>query len=442
VRSEGSGSGWPRVAADALAVALAAAPVVWAFAAAGPPADSAGLLRFAGRLAGVAGLSWFLLAMLLSIRFAGLDGPLGGMLRVWRIHHRLGAASLLLLLAHPVLLALAAAADSPAAVLATLTPPWSFWPLWAGWAALILAMVFLAPSFAFFGSPDYQRWKALHALSAGAALLGIVHALALSRLLSPAQAVWLWGGLGAFAAFAFAWRKGLSRVLSRRPYRITANRRLARGVVELTLEPQGRPIAFEAGQFVYLTPLDPALAAGRGEEHPYSLSSAPRELPVLRIAIKDLGDASQALLDVAKGSLALIEGPYGRFLPPPGPEPALWIGGGIGLTPFVSAARALPPADGVVDVDLVYCANDASRAYFLDELNDVARNVPGFRVHPHFFEDEGRLASGFLSQRVPDLARRRAYICGPQPLIELARQLLHASGVPRRHITCEEFDLL
>jgi predicted ferric reductase len=209
--------------------------------------------------------------------------------------------------------------------------------------------------------------------------------------------------------------------------------------VEVSFE--GPPLRFRPGQFVYLTPLDPRLGAGRGEEHPYAIVSAAQETS-LRIAIKNLGDASAALLQVSVGSHALIEGPYGSFLPAHYDLPALWIGGGIGLTPFVSAARSFAAQGEPVDVQLIYCANDLSRAYFLEELEAITVEQPGFAVHAHFFAEQGPLSLEFLRARVPDFAARRAFVCGPAALLTLVRRRLREAGVPRSRISTEAFDLL
>ncbi|MBI3565828.1 MAG: ferric reductase-like transmembrane domain-containing protein, partial [Elusimicrobia bacterium] len=244
--------------------------------------DAAAALTTMGRATGVLGLLCFLAAAVPSARVPGTDRWFGGLTRLWRVHHLLGAASFLLVMAHPLLLAFAAMTVSRRAAAEALFPPGA--PLvWAGWAAFAAMAVFLAPTFHFFGPPPYQRWKSAHALSGAALVLALAHAVPLAR--SVPGGAWLAGGT--LAALSVVYRLFLARRLGCARYTVSAVESPGRGVVELSLTPSGRRVRFEAGQFVYLTPLDPGLSAGRGEEHPYTVSSAP-DGPVLRLAIKDL----------------------------------------------------------------------------------------------------------------------------------------------------------
>jgi predicted ferric reductase len=400
------------------------------------------LLQAAGRLSGILGLTALLLAAAVSVRIPGFDRWFGGLTRLWKRHHYLGLASFLLLMAHPLLLAFAALSVSPQAAVAVLFPPFSPPWTWVGWAALLAMMVFLAPSFAFFGPPDYQRWKGLHLLSGAAVLLGLVHAVPLGRAL-PAEWDWaVWGVLGLLAVGAFGYRKVLSRGLARRRYTVSAVSPLAEGVVELSLQPEDAPLAYRAGQFVYMAHREPAIAAGFDEEHPFTLSSAPQEAQ-LRIAIKALGDASGAMQSLAPGAPVWLEGPYGDFLSPKHEQSTqLWLGGGIGITPFIGKARALalqqpPPA---VDIHLFYCAHDMKRAYYLLELQRVAAEVAGFRVHAHLFAEHGPLSREFLQAHCPDWQEREVFLCGPPGMIAHMTKLLRNAGVRRLHT--EDFELL
>ncbi len=407
--------------------------------------DRAGLpamLDFLGRASGVIGLVTLLLATVLSARLPGLDRHFGGLTRLWSNHHRLGAISLLLLMAHPLLLAVATAEGYPAAAVEMLFPNLGNWALWSGWLALFLMMVFLAPSFRFFGKPDYARWKWLHRLAGPAVLLALLHSAQYGRTLPEPLQLMLWLLLGLLALAALIWHFGLSRRFGRRRYAVGRVIMIANNLVELVLEPIGRrKLEYRAGQFVYLTPYDKSLTAGHGEEHPYTLSSSPLE-DRLRIAIKDLGDASRAIQRIRPGSRVTIEGPYGDFFPDDAPLRQLWIAGGVGLTPFLGRARHLHRLGNPVDVHLIYCVQDEARARFLDELKQISEELEGFRVTPHLFYRQGPLDRDFLDRHCPDLNQRAVFICGPGPLNQLARKLALSAGVRRQDIHTEDFELV
>lgn len=407
-----------------------------------PPVGLAAILEAAGRATGIIGLAMLLLAAALSARVPGLDRWFGGLTRLWKTHHRLGAISLMLLLAHPLMLSLAQAEAGLASSVDLLFPPAGNWRIWSGWAALLLMMFFLAPSFAFFGRPEYRRWKLLHRLAGPAVMLALLHAWQFGRTLPGSADRWLWLVLAVLALGAVAWRFVFSRRIGRLHYRVARVIAVANNLVELVLEPAGRRrLGYEAGQFVYLTPYDRTLAAGHGEEHPYTLSSSPDE-DVLRIAIKDLGDASRAIQAIRPGSRVAIEGPYGYFFRDTEPDRQLWIAGGIGITPFLAKARDLRRCGRPVDVRLVYCVQDEARARFLDELKSISAHLEGFEVHTHFFYRQGPLNRDFLDEHVPGLADRVAFVCGPPGLNQLAKRLLVSAGIGRKDIHTEEFKLL
>lgn len=430
--------------ANATVWALAAAPTILMLPGLreGDFSDCGAILNLLGRLTGVAGLSCLMVAAILSCRVPGADRPFGGLTKLWKTHHRLGAAAFLLLLAHPPLLALSSAVVSLPAAAQVLVPDSPDWGTTLGWISLLAMMVFLAPSFAFFGEPEYQRWRWLHRLSAVAVIAAVAHAWWFSRTIPIYASTAIWLLLSAAALASVAWRLVFARRSGRLRYVVEEVVARANNVAELTLRPAGRHLAYEAGQFIYLTPHDESLSAGRGEEHPYTLTSAPGE-PALRVAIKDLGDATHAIQSVTPGSEADVEGPYGDFFPrgkPSGPE--LWIAGGIGIAPFLGRLRDLAARGAPLDAHLVYCVQDPARAHFIDELEQLAPRVPGMRLTQHYFYRYGPLDAKFLAANCEDYARRRAYVCGPDPLIESAKSLLAAAGVHRDHIVTEEFTLL
>jgi len=401
------------------------------------------LLNMLGRLTGVLGLALLLLAAALSARVPGFDQYFGGLTKLWNTHHLLGAASLMLLLFHPVLLALAAAGYGQHLAVATLFPPLSDHATWIGWLALLLMMVFLAPSFSFFGDPKYERWKRVHSLAGLVVILALIHTFMFSRTMPAGLDIIIWSLFALLAVGAVAWRFVFSRRVGRLEHTVVSVDQVANNVVELTLEPRNRKLAYQAGNFVYMTPLDPELAAGRGEEHPYTLSSSPLE-PNPRVAIKDLGDASRAIQSIRVGTTVTLEGPYGRFFPTSekSDRPELWVAGGIGITPFLARMRHLKALDQGGDIHLIYAVQDEARALYAAELQQLAAGIPGFSLTFHYFYREGPISKAFLGHTCPDLQQRDVFICGPLPLNHLVQTHLRDMGVSINRIHTEEFELL
>lgn len=404
-----------------------------------PSYDPAALLYWLARATGALALTLILLAALLSIRIPGLDRGFGGLTRMWTIHHGLGWAGFVLVLVHVWLVAAGGLTTSTEAAIHRLFPPLDRTALWAGWAALLALVVFLAPTFKFFGEPGYARWKRLHLISAAALVLALLHAVPLAAV------AWPWWLLGALAMAAILWRKVLAPRLGSRPYRVEAVEALGPDLVELQLAPaDGTPLMHGPGQFVYLTPLDSTLASGAGEEHPYTLTSAPGAAH-LRIAIKALGDATRALQQVRPGTDMRVEGPYGDFLPRcPQSRPALWVGAGIGITPFVGAIRAMAEGGQRLhpSVQLIYAVNTRAEAHFADALERLVANLPNVSLAIHERNASGLVDAAWLQAQCPDLQQREVWICGPAPFDRHLRAILRAQGIPRRRIHSEAFHLL
>ncbi len=163
----------------------------------------------------------------------------------------------------------------------------------------------------------------------------------------------------------------------------------------------------------------------------------------MRITIKDLGDASHAIQKIQEGTEARVEGPYGAFFEPNNGEiNELWIAGGIGITPFLGRAREMRAQGSSINVCLLFCVQDEARALFLDEFSAIAAALPSFQFHMHYFYKEGPLSTGYISARCQDLSSHRVYICGPTPLLGLARKVVMHGGVSGKSIHTEEFNLL
>ena len=180
---------------------------------------------------------------------------------------------------------------------------------------------------------------------------------------------------------------------------------------EVVLEPLGAALEHKPSQFAFVE----VQGKGWSEPHPFTISSAPGE-DRLRFTMKVLGDWTRKVREeLQPGGEVIVRGPYGRFDTSKGGKKQIWLAGGIGLTPFLSAIRAMQPGDDR-QIHLVYAAREASDAIFLDELKDRAATLGNVTLVP-LFSDEGNFARvDIMKVKLPDpLNSYDYYLCGPPP---------------------------
>jgi predicted ferric reductase len=178
--------------------------------------------------------------------------------------------------------------------------------------------------------------------------------------------------------------------------------------------------------------------AGCREYHPFTISSVPGT-PQFRVLVKALGDCTTRMQHLHAGVIARVQGPYGAlFRAMDFTRPQLWLAGGIGITPFLPMAAALP-ADAA-GVDLYYFARDAGEAFGLDALRNAAANHPRLRVYARLANDDAQaMRAAVLASSAP-LGAREVYLCGPPGMVQSALAWLAAAGVAPEQIHAERFD--
>src|SRR5947209_11551649 len=113
-------------------------------------------------------------------------------------------------------------------------------------------------------------------------------------------------------------------------------------------------------------------ADNRGAERAFTIASSPSE-PLVRITTRVSSQSSSfksALMGLAPGALIEAHGPYGTFLLHDDPRPAVFIAGGIGITPFRSILGDVFARGNRPDITLLYSSSTPHIAFrsFLDNL--------------------------------------------------------------------------
>jgi predicted ferric reductase len=222
----------------------------------------------------------------------------------------------------------------------------------------------------------------------------------------------------------------------------------ARNVWTLTFETPENHERFEflPGQFQFIT-----FDRGRGEEHPFTISSSPLDPRTHASTIKGSGDFTKTIGSVRPGDLVGIQAAFGRFshVLEPGERSLVFIAGGIGITPFMSMLRYMRDSREDRDVALFYANRSEEDIVFRGELENIAAlAAPRLRV-VHVLEapgqgwrgEQGRIDRALIEKHAKDLASRLFYLCGPPPMMNALAAMLIDAGVPAKRIRTERFAL-
>jgi ring-1,2-phenylacetyl-CoA epoxidase subunit PaaE len=177
-------------------------------------------------------------------------------------------------------------------------------------------------------------------------------------------------------------------------------------------------------------------------ERVFSLSSAPKLDPFLRITVKQNRIVTDHLRHHAKpGDVAQALFPVGAFTVDPAnvtSAPLLLIAGGSGITPLYSILRSVLAEAPDRRVTLLYASRSRAGMTFGAELSALARQHPNFTFEA-FISGERRLNRDALADALHAVPDANVYICGPLGLKSEVKQHLGALGVPRDRMHEEDF---
>lgn len=386
-----------------------------------------------GQILGLVGFSLFGVNLLLSARLRWMEKLFHGLNNVYRRHGQIGQTALVMMLFHPLFLLAKYTGGSWRAAALFLLPS-SNWPQNFGWLALTSMIILIVLTL--YLRPKYNIWKWTHKFLGGAFFLASLHVFLIpsDTTVYPPLKIYLLS-LATIGLLAFTYRTLFGRWLVKRyRYTVTQVTRLNTQVTQITLQPQGAPLRFIAGQFVFISFAADTIS---GETHPFSISSSPTDAQ-LTVTIKNLGDYTDHVARLPVGARATVEGPFGSFsYQTASNQNQIWIAGGIGITPFISMARSLP-ATGGYHIDLYYCTKNQSEAVYLAELQQLS---PTITTIPVYSDEQVRLTADLVKQNSGALDGKDIFICAPPTMIQALKQQFMAQGVKQRLIYSEEFDL-
>src|SRR5688572_21017628 len=290
----------------------------------------------------------------------------------------------------------------------------------------------------------YSTWRWWHKLSGPLFLIVILHWLSFKSPIALADPAGAWlAVIAALGVAAAAYKLLLYPLLSRHAeYRVTAVSPGA-AAVNLELAPVRRAVPFTPGQFAFLSMKEDGLR----EPHPFTIAGGNDANGTVHLVIRSLGDYTQRLLErTAVGMHADLYAPWGRFKRQATSKREVWIGGGVGISPFM-AWLADQSAGGFDKVTLFYFFTPGREFPPVDVLDGMARErgaefvpVPGGATDPAFAGRFDDIVRGAGAGAGAGAGWVEIYFCGPKGLLDAVRVRMREYGIPAANLRHEYFE--
>ncbi|MDR0479024.1 MAG: ferric reductase-like transmembrane domain-containing protein [Burkholderiaceae bacterium] len=395
----------------------------------------------------VSGLIAFALCsacMVLATRWGWLERRLGGLDRMYLLHKGLGIAAAALVFTHwmaeqvPKWLVQAGWLTRPVRAgsgpgvqtwLDALRGPASSIGEWIAYLTLALVLIALTRWV------PYHWFRRLHKVLPFAFLAMVFHAVVLlprGLWLTPAGLMLaVCASAGTVAALVvLAGRIGQAR---RHTGTVAAVRALGDDALEVECAVNGKGLRHHAGQFVI------ARFAGSRDPHPFTIASGGTDPHRLRLCIKALGDDTRAFVrELTAGAPVALEGPYGRFdFQRSHGGDQVWIGAGIGITPFLARLEALAAHPALPrPARLYFCAPEAHP--LAARVRALCRQA-GVDCQLVDATRDGPLQLHHAMTPVDNHHRASLWFCGPQRFGDALERAWRAAGLRPSRFHREHF---
>ena len=391
---------------------------------------------------GYAGLALMGLQLGLTARFRFVTSPWGEDV-IYHFHRNISLVALGLVVAHPVLI-FAVQPHRLWLLNVFEAPPAALWAAVSTYSLIALVVMSL---WRLKLRMSYEWWHGLHiVLAVLSVLAGVVHMVMWGFYLGDPVKRALWIALAVFwIALLVYVRVFRPLFVLRKPYRVAEVRRERGQSWTLVMQPEGHEgFRFRPGQFAWLSLWGGAFKI---TQHPFSFSgSAAAPGGRVEITIRELGDHTRRISQIAAGSRMYIDGPYGAFTSGCPSDMHVLIAGGVGITPMMSMIRTLADEGDKRPVILLYGSRDRESITFREELEAIQPRLNLKVVHvlsdppPGWTGESGYIDAGVLQRNVPaSYAEHEYFLCGPDQMMDAVEKALSGLHVPMSRYHSERY---
>lgn len=225
--------------------------------------------------------------------------------------------------------------------------------------------------------------------------------------------------------------------------------RVAKNTMAFWFDTNGAPYEFRAGQHADFAFSQSFVNCEGDNSRTFSLANSPHDRGLAMIALRMRQTPfKMSLKTAALGTKFKVSRPRGSFtLHKDFTRPAVFLAGGIGITPIRSIIHWATQEHLPHKLYLFYSNRCLEDAAFLEELEDLATQNRSFTLIPTVTRgksptwpyENGPIDLNLLRRYLRGLTGPVYYVAGPSAMVNAMTTLLHSSGVSDDDIKAEEF---
>lgn len=213
----------------------------------------------------------------------------------------------------------------------------------------------------------------------------------------------------------------------------------------------GQEYKYTAGQYAFFELDELKFDDPRGKRRHFTLSTSPTERGLVQFTTKLRGFGFKETLRHADLGLEVeLESPRGSFvLPEDNSQPVVFLGGGIGITPFRSMMRQATDEGLPTSITLLYSAQVPEVIVFRHEFERLPQENPHLKIittitspdksKEPWMGETGLIDAAKIRAHVDDISNATFYTCGPPPMVQAMQDLLKGMNIAGDHIRVERF---
>jgi glycine betaine catabolism B len=190
---------------------------------------------------------------------------------------------------------------------------------------------------------------------------------------------------------------------------------------------------------------------GQRIPHPFSIASSPTEdFLLFTTRIRPESVFKRSIDRLRPGDRLTLVGPVGRFvLPPESSNNFVFLGGGIGITPFRGMIKYATDKELPYKITLLYSNRTPEEIIYRTEWQTLQSNNHNLTVrhvitHPEHSREKwtgltGKIDEKLIREYAPDLEKTLFYVCGTPAMITELTHTLRAMNVDPGRVLIESF---